>query len=48
MVQLIYKNAFSYGQMGYASAISWILFALIFTVTIVQNLLQKSLDRSDD
>ena len=33
MVQLIYKNAFSYSQMGYASAISWILFALIFAVT---------------
>lgn len=47
MVQLIYKNAFSYGQMGYASAISWILFALIFAVTIVQNLLQKRLDKSD-
>jgi multiple sugar transport system permease protein len=47
MVQLIYKNAFSYGQMGYASAISWILFALIFAVTVAQNLLQKRLDRSD-
>jgi multiple sugar transport system permease protein len=33
--------------MGYASAISWILFALIFAVTIAQNLLQKRLDRSD-
>lgn len=47
MVQLIYKNAFSYGQMGYASAISWILFALIFFVTITQNILQKRLDKSD-
>jgi multiple sugar transport system permease protein len=47
MVQLIYKNAFSYGQMGYASAISWILFALIFAVTVAQNLLQKRLDKSD-
>ena len=47
MVQLIYRNAFSYSAMGYASAISWILFALIFTVTLVQNLLQKRLDRSD-
>lgn len=47
MVQLIYKNAFSYGQMGYASAISWLLFALIFVVTVVQNLMQKRLDRSD-
>ena len=47
MVQLIYKNAFSYGQMGYASAISWVLFALIFAVTVAQNLLQKRLDKSD-
>jgi multiple sugar transport system permease protein len=47
MVELIYKNAFSYFRMGYASAISWILFALIFAITIAQNLLQKRLDRSD-
>jgi multiple sugar transport system permease protein len=47
MVELIYKNAFSYFRMGYASAISWILFALIFAVTVAQNLLQKRLDRSD-
>lgn len=47
MVELIYKNAFSYYKMGYASAISWVLFALIFVVTIAQNLLQKKLDRSD-
>ncbi|RYE10959.1 MAG: sugar ABC transporter permease [Hyphomicrobiales bacterium] len=47
MVQLIYKNAFGYGQMGYASAISWVLFALIFTVTLAQNILQKRMDRSD-
>lgn len=47
MVELIYKNAFSYFKMGYASAISWILFALIFAVTIAQNLMQKRLDRSD-
>jgi len=47
MVELIYKNAFSYYRMGYASAISWVLFALIFAVTIAQNLLQKKLDRSD-
>ena len=47
MVQLIYKNAFSYSQMGYASAISWILFALIFAITVAQNFLQKRLDRSD-
>ncbi len=47
MVELIYKNAFSYFQMGYASTISWILFALIFAVTVAQQLLQKHVDRSD-
>jgi multiple sugar transport system permease protein len=47
MVELIYKNAFSYFQMGYASTISWILFALIFAVTVAQQLLQKRVDRSD-
>jgi multiple sugar transport system permease protein len=47
MVELIYKNAFSYSKMGYASAISWILFLFIFTVTIAQNRLQKRLDHAD-
>lgn len=47
MVQLIYKNAFSYSAMGYASAISWILFALIFSVTVIQNLMQKRWTRYD-
>ncbi len=47
MVELIYKNAFAYSKMGYASAISWLLFALIFVITLAQNLLQKRLDRSD-
>ena len=47
MVEQIYKNAFSYFQMGYASTISWILFALIFAVTIAQQLLQKRVDRSN-
>ena len=41
MMELIYKNAFSYYRMGYASAISWILFVIIFSVTIVQNRMQK-------
>jgi multiple sugar transport system permease protein len=33
--------------MGYASTISWILFAIIFVVTVAQQLLQKRVDRSD-
>jgi len=31
----IYKKAFEEFQMGYASAVSWVLFAVIFAVTIV-------------
>jgi multiple sugar transport system permease protein len=41
VMELIYKNAFRYYQMGYASAISWLLFAIIFAITIVQNLAQR-------
>ena len=47
VVEQIYKNAFSYYKMGYASAISWVLFAIIFVVTIAQNIAQKRLDRTD-
>lgn len=34
LVERIVANAFSYSQMGYASAISWVLFILIFVVTV--------------
>ncbi len=40
LVELIVKNAFSYSRMGYASALSWVLFLLVFAVTIVQMRLQ--------
>lgn len=36
LVYHIYKNAWEYFRMGYASAISWVLFLLILIVTIVQ------------
>jgi multiple sugar transport system permease protein len=32
----IYKSAFEYHRMGYASAISWILFIVMFIVTVIQ------------
>jgi multiple sugar transport system permease protein len=41
IVTEVVKNAFSYNRMGYASAMSWVLFALIFVVTVVQFRLQK-------
>ncbi|WP_261305713.1 carbohydrate ABC transporter permease [Paenibacillus andongensis] len=41
LVQQIYGNAFQSYKMGFASAQSWILFVIIFAVTIVQQQLQK-------
>jgi multiple sugar transport system permease protein len=37
----VYKTAFRYYQMGYASAISWVLFGLILVITVIQWRLQK-------
>ena len=31
----IYTNAFEQFQVGYASAVSWVLFAMIFAITLV-------------
>ncbi|HAL61220.1 MAG TPA: sugar ABC transporter permease [Chloroflexi bacterium] len=41
LVERIVKNAFSYSRMGYASALSWVLFLLVFTATIVQMRIQR-------
>jgi len=41
VVQQIVQNAFGYGRMGYAAAMSWALFAVILIVTVVQLRLQK-------
>lgn len=41
VVQQIVQTAFSFGRMGYAAAMSWILFAFIFAVTILQTRLQR-------
>jgi multiple sugar transport system permease protein len=38
---LVYKTAFSYYEMGYASAISWVLFAIILVITLFQWIGQK-------
>ncbi|MCK5156085.1 MAG: sugar ABC transporter permease, partial [Spirochaetales bacterium] len=40
-VEQVYRNAFTYFNMGYASAISWILFIVIFIATVAQFRLQK-------
>lgn len=41
LVEQIVKNAFTYSNMGYASALSWVLFAIVFSVTLVQTRMQK-------
>ncbi len=41
IVTEVVKNAFSYSRVGYASAMSWVLFLLIFAITFVQLRLQK-------
>lgn len=41
MVERIYRYAFEYYKMGYASAISWLLFILIFIATLVQFKMQQ-------
>ncbi len=42
MVYYIYMNAFQFFKMGYASALSWILFAFIFGFTLVQMRYQRT------
>jgi multiple sugar transport system permease protein len=41
LVQQIVKNSFAYGRMGYASAMSMVLFAIILSITLIQLKLQK-------
>ncbi|MFD0670718.1 carbohydrate ABC transporter permease [Cohnella sp. GCM10027633] len=41
MVERIYKYAFKYYKMGYASSFSWILFVIIFVFTAIQMRLQR-------
>lgn len=42
MVERIYNYAFSYFEMGYASAYSWLLFIIILILTLVQLKFQKA------
>jgi multiple sugar transport system permease protein len=41
LVERIVRHAFSYAEMGYASALSWVLFVLVFAATIVQFRVQR-------
>lgn len=37
LVYYIYKTAFQYSDIGYATALSWVLFLLVFVFTMVRN-----------
>ena len=41
VMERIVKNAFSFGRMGYAAAMSWVLFAIILMFTLAQFRLQR-------
>ena len=41
MVMYIYNQAFQFFHMGYAAAIAWVLFGIIFVITLLQHQLQK-------
>jgi multiple sugar transport system permease protein len=41
LVTYIYQNAFDFQRMGKAAAISWVLFVIVFIVTILQTVLQR-------
>jgi multiple sugar transport system permease protein len=41
IVTEVVTNAFSYNRMGYAAAMSWVLFVIIFAITFVQLRLQN-------
>ena len=46
LVYYIYTTAFQYSDIGYASAISWVLFLLVFVFAIVRNTVQARTNRS--
>ncbi len=48
MVERIYKYAFKYSEMGYASAYSWLLFGIIFLFTSIQMKIQSKWVHYDD
>ncbi|MCC7372789.1 MAG: sugar ABC transporter permease [Chloroflexi bacterium] len=41
IVMYIYNQAFQFFHMGYAAAIAWVLFGIVFLVTLAQHQLQK-------
>ncbi|MFC5530596.1 carbohydrate ABC transporter permease [Cohnella yongneupensis] len=41
IVEQVYKNAFQFNKMGFAAAQSWVLFVIIFAVTMLMQVLQR-------
>jgi multiple sugar transport system permease protein len=46
LVYYIYKTAFEYSSIGYATALSWVLFILVFVFTIVRNVIMARVNRN--
>jgi multiple sugar transport system permease protein len=45
LVYYIYNTAFQHSDIGYASAMSWVLFFLVFVFTIVRNAVQARMNK---
>lgn len=45
LVYAVYKNAFMYFNIGKASALAYILFAIIFVLTIIQFFIKRSMEK---
>jgi multiple sugar transport system permease protein len=41
LVQQIVNHAFNYGRMGYAATLSWVLFLMVFLITVLQTVLRR-------
>ncbi|MFB7208814.1 carbohydrate ABC transporter permease [Streptomyces sp. NPDC056255] len=41
VVSAVYDNSFRYGKIGYASALSWVLFVVILIVSVAQSRVQR-------
>ncbi|MFD7864381.1 carbohydrate ABC transporter permease [Streptomyces sp. NPDC057682] len=41
VVSAVYDNSFRYGRIGYASALSWVLFVVILIVSVLQSRVQR-------
>lgn len=41
LVMYIYRNGFDFQRMGKAAALSWVLFVIVFAVTILQTIFQR-------